>query len=496
MGFKLEMAEENMATLEISVDETKYERSIQSTLKKLGKQVNIPGFRKGKAPRHMVERHLGKNYILDEAAQPLIAPAYFATLSEAELDPIAPPEVDIIQLEEGQELVFTAKIQLPPHVELGAYLDLPVDQDIPEITDEQIDEELRHQQESYARIVVLDQDIPAENGDTVIIDFVGYKDGIAFEGGTGDDFSLTLGSGAFIPGFEEQLIGSTTGESVQVNVTFPDDYHHNELKDQPVVFEVTVNSIKRKELIPLDDEFAKDVSEFDTLEEYRQDIKKNLTEAQRTQLSQERKAEVIKIAVENAQVDIPDVMIENRYKMMLEDMQTSLERQGMTLAQYCQYFGMDSKTFLTGFKSQAEKAVRQDLVLDAIAEAEDIAWPEDVFSKEMEKIAEAHHCSVEELVQRLQDQGELRGLKKSMRRENTIKFLLSKNLPHLALEEDLALTEGDLALTEGDPALTEGDPALTEGALPLVEIGLPDDDQSNEGLTLPDDDQSDKGLAL
>ncbi|MCL1917129.1 MAG: trigger factor [Peptococcaceae bacterium] len=431
MGFKLEMEEKNRVTLQISVDEEKYERSIQSTLKKLGRQVNIPGFRKGKAPRHMVERHVGKDYILDEAAQPLIAPAYFATLSEAELDPIAPPEVDFVQVEEGQELIFTAKIQLPPDVELGAYLDLAIDQDIPDTTEEQVEEELKRRQESYARMVVLEQDIPAEDGDTVNIDFVGYKDGIAFTGGTGEDVNLVLGSGTFIPGFEEQLIGAATGESVQVNVTFPEEYHQEDLRDQPVVFEVTVNSIKRKELVPLDDEFAKDVSEFDTLEEYRQDIKKNLAEDLLKRLNQERRAEVIKIAVENAQVDIPLVMVESRYQMMVEDMKASLSQQGMTLGQYCQYFGMEPETFMNGFKSEAEKAVKSDLVLDAIAEAEDIAWPEDDFMEQMKKVAEARQCSVEEVVQRFRDHGELLGLKKSIRRESVVKFLISKNLPDL-----------------------------------------------------------------
>jgi trigger factor len=429
MGFKLEMEEKNKATLEISVDEEKYAKSVQSTVRKLGQQVNIPGFRKGKAPRHIIERHVGKEYILDEAAQPLIGPAYFATLDEAQLDPIAPPQVDIVQAEEGKDLIFTAAIQLPPGVELGTYLDLPIERDIPETTDEQVNEELSRRRDAHAKIVVVDQDVPAENGDTVNIDFTGYKDDIAFEGGHGEGITLVLGSGKFIPGFEEQIIGAKTGDSIQVDVTFPEEYPQEDLKGQKAVFQVTVNSIKRKELVPLDDEFAKDVSEFETLEEYREDIKNYLHETQKERFKQERRAEIITMTVDNAQVDIPDIMIGERYQTMIRDTHTSLEKQGITIAQYCQYFGMDMDKFMADLKNEAEKAVKTDLVLDAIAQAEDIVWPEDEFMKEMEEISKTHQCSVEELIKRLEDQGELRNLKRTMRRESTLKFLISKNFP-------------------------------------------------------------------
>ena len=432
MGFKLEMAEKT-ATLEISVDKDKYEKSIQSTLKKLGKQVNIPGFRKGKAPRHILERHLGKEYILDEAAQPLIGPAYYETLNEADLDPIAPPEVDIVEL--GEEFVFTAKIQLPPAVQLGQYLDLPVNQEAPVVTEEQIEEELKKRQEAHARIIVLEPEDPAENHDIVNIDFFGYKDGIAFDGGSGEDHSLQLGSGSFIPGFEEQLIGAKTGDDVEVQVTFPEEYHEETLRGQPVIFNVKVNSIKRKELVALDDEFAKDISEFDTLEELRSDIKTTMTQSALAKFNQESRGEVVKMAVANAEVDIPETMITDRYQMMRDDMKENMEKQGITLELYCQYFGMDMEKFNDEIKTSAVEAVKTDLVMDAIAQAESIECSEEAFKAELKTFAEIYKCSVEELMQRLQDRGDLRGMKKSMTRDRVKEFLVKKNLPNLEQPE-------------------------------------------------------------
>ncbi|MCL1853069.1 MAG: trigger factor [Peptococcaceae bacterium] len=432
MGFKVERADKS-ATLEITVDKEKYEKSIQSTIKKLGKQVNIPGFRKGKAPRHILERYLGREYVLDEAAQPLIGPAYYEALDEADLDPIASPEVDIVEL--GEELVFTAKIQLPPEVQLGQYLELSVNQEAPEIEDEQVEEELNRRQEAHARIVVLEPEDAAVNNDIVNIDFSGYKDGIAFEGGSGEDFNLQLGSGTFIPGFEEQMIGTTTGDDVEVELTFPEDYHEEALRGQPVVFYVKVNSIKRKELVALDDEFAKDISEFDTLEELRADIKNTMVQNSLARFNQDCREEVIRTAVANSAVDIPEVMIDDRYQKLKQDTQANMEKQGITLELYCQYFGMDIKQLEAEIKTSAEEAVKTELVFDAIAEAESIACSEEDFIAEMGTFAQAYKTSVEDLMKGLRERGDLRGMRKSMNRDRVRTFLFERNLPELLRRE-------------------------------------------------------------
>jgi len=423
MAFTLEKMENNKVKLEITVEEQKYQKSLGMTLKKLGNQANIPGFRKGKAPRHMLERYWGKDYIENEAAQPLMGPACFEALNEADLDPISTPKVDIVQVGDGKDLIFTAEVQLPPEVELGAYLDLPIETKPAEVTDQQVDEEIRKRQEAHAKIITLEEGMAAENGDNVNIDFTGYKDGEAFDGGSAERYDLLLGSQMFIPGFEEQLVGVKVGETVDINVTFPEDYKAEALKGQPVVFKVTVNSIKRKELVPLDDEFAKDVSEFDTLDEYREDIKATLLKNLEDRLEQERKASIISTVVDNAVVEPPDSMVLARCDSMLNDLQNNLARQGISLAQYCQFLGIDPQTFQNDMRTKAEGAVKTDMVLDAIAQKEKITCTDEDLLAEIEKMADKNKRSAEEILQLLEAQGEKRNFKKTINRERVINFL-------------------------------------------------------------------------
>lgn len=426
MAVKVEKVEKNKVALEISVEAGEFDTAINKTAKKLAGQVNIPGFRKGKAPRHLVERHLGKEYVLNEALEPVLGPAYVQAIQESEIEPVSRPEVELVQVEEGKDLIFKAVVEIKPEVELGQYTGLSVEKQEVAVTDEEVEQELQRRQEMHAKVEVIEEG-KVQDKDIVTIDFEGFVDDVPFEGGKAEDHELTIGSGAFIPGFEEQLIGAEIGQEVDVNVKFPDEYHSKELAGKDALFKVKIKGIKRKELIPLDDEFAKDVSEFDTLDELRQDIKQKMITATEMRLNNEHRAEVVKKAVENANVEVPEGMIEMRIDSMLNDLQTNLSYQGLTIEQYCNYINSSEEKLREDYRSQAVEGIKTELVLEQIGKDLDIAISDEDMDAEMLKLSEHYGREVEELKTTLAARGELDLFKQGMISDKVIDYLVEHN---------------------------------------------------------------------
>lgn len=398
------------------------DQAMDQAYRKIVKQVNIPGFRRGKAPRFMVERYVGKETLFGEAAEIVVPEAYTEALKETETEPIAQPKIDIVQGEPGKPLIFKATVEVKPEVTLGEYKGLEVKRPSTEVTEEDVNKELERLQNRHARLITV-EDGEVQNGDTAIIDFTGYVDGEAFEGGTAENYSLTIGSGTFIPGFEEQLVGVKVGEEKDVNVTFPEDYHAENLAGKPATFKVKVKELKRKELAPLDDEFAKDVSEFDTLEELKNDIRNKLKQTAEEQAKAAVENGAVDAAVANATVEIPEVMVEQKVDQMLNNVNQRLMQQGINLDQYFQYTNSSVDEMRQRMKPDAEKTVRNELVLDAIAKAEKIEASEEEINEELKKIAEYVRQDVEIVRKTLELQGEMGHIIQDIVRRKTVSFL-------------------------------------------------------------------------
>jgi len=426
MSVSVEKIEKNVVALEVTVDAEKFVLAVNQAAKTLAKKVNVPGFRKGKAPRKMVELHVGKEALYDEALDHLVGAAYAEAVVESGIKPVDRPSVDLVQIEEGKDLIFKAKVSVKPEVELGEYTGLHIEQDAVSVTDDKVLEELKSQQEQHARLMTLDSG-KVENEDTVTLDFEGFTGDEPFVGGKAENYELVIGSGTFIPGFEEGLIGVEIGQHVDVNVTFPDEYHSEELAGKEAVFKTDIKKIQRKELSVLDDEFAKDVSEFETLDELKADLRNKLLkqgelEAQRAQV----KAVISKV-VDNASVEIPEVMFTERIKVMVEDLNRNLAQQGMTIEQYYQYTNSTEEIMLERLRPQAAESVKADLVLEAVAKAEGIAVTEDEVDKEIQKLAERHKQDAKALKQSLMARGEIEFYKESLISEKTVSFLVEQN---------------------------------------------------------------------
>lgn len=417
-----ERIEKNTVLLEIEVEAEKMDQAMDQAYRKIVKQVNIPGFRRGKAPRFMVERYVGKETLFGEAAEIVVPEAYTEALKETETEPIAQPKIDIVQGEPGKPLIFKATVEVKPEVTLGEYKGLEVKRPSTEVTEEDVNKELERLQNRHARLITV-EDGEVQNGDTAIIDFTGYVDGEAFEGGTAENYSLTIGSGTFIPGFEEQLVGVKVGEEKDVNVTFPEDYHAENLAGKPATFKVKVKELKRKELAPLDDEFAKDVSEFDTLEELKNDIRNKLKQTAEEQAKAAVENGAVDAAVANATVEIPEVMVEQKVDQMLNNVNQRLMQQGINLDQYFQYTNTSVDEMRQRMKPDAEKTVRNELVLDAIAKAEKIEASEEEINEELKKIAEYVRQDVEIVRKTLELQGEMGHIIQDIVRRKTVSFL-------------------------------------------------------------------------
>ena len=369
MKVSVERIDNHKAVLEVEVPQEDVDKAVNRAYQKLAAKVNIPGFRKGKVPRKILERHIGNEAIMEEAFDFIVPDAYGTALQENNLEVVSRPEIDVVSLKEGEPCVFKATVVVKPEVTLGQYKNLKIAAVSAVVTDEDVEKQLTDMRDRQAKMVVVPDAVLAK-GDFAIIDFTGFVDGAPFKGGEGQGYPLEVGSGSFIPGFEEQLLGAKSGEDRTVNVTFPADYFVKELASKAAEFKVKIQDIKRKELPPFDDELAKDVSEFATLEELKTDLRNKLEEAAKEKAEREFKNNVVKAAVDNAPMDIPDVMVNDRVDVMIQDLAVNLENRGMQLAKYLEYVHMDMNDMKKSYRDSALANVKVDLLLEAIAKAE------------------------------------------------------------------------------------------------------------------------------
>lgn len=396
MSLQVEKLEKNMAKLTIEASAEELEKAIQAAYQKNKGKINMPGFRKGKAPRVMIEKMYGPGVFYEDAANALIPDAYAKEVESCDLDIVSQPKIDVVQIEKGKSFIFTAEVALKPVVTLGEYKGVEVEKQAVEVTDDEIMAEIDKERENNSRTIDVD-DRAVQNGDMVKLNFEGFVDGEAFEGGKGEDYDLTIGSGSFIPGFEEQLVGAKIGEEMEVNVTFPEEYQAAELAGKAAVFKCTVNEIKVKELPEADDDFAKDVSEFDTLAEYKEDIKKNLAEKKEKEAKTAKENAVVAKIVENATMEIPDPMVDGQVRQMADDFARRIQSQGLSVEQYFQFTGMTAEKLFEQMRPEAEKRIQNSLVLEAVAKAENIQISDEKVEEELAKMAEMYKMEVEKL---------------------------------------------------------------------------------------------------
>ena len=396
MSLQVEKLEKNMAKLTIEASAEDFEKAIQKVYLKARGRINIPGFRKGKAPRKLIEKMYGTGVFYEDAANDLIPTAYAEALKDCDLEIVSRPEINVTQIESGKPFIFTAEVAVKPEVTLGEYKGVEVEKSDVEVTDEDINKEVDKERENNSRTIDVD-DRAVESGDIIKLDFDGSVDGVPFAGGKAENYTLTIGSGSFIPGFEDQLIGTKIGEDKDVTVTFPEDYHEKSLAGKEAVFKCKVNAITVKELPDADDEFASEVSEFETLAEYKEDIKKKLTEKKEKEARAKKEAQAVEKAVENATMEIPDAMIDTQVQSMREDFARRMQSQGLSLEQYFQFTGMDAKKMHDQMKPEALKRIQNSLVLEAVAKAENIEISDEKVDEEIAKMAEAYKMEVEKL---------------------------------------------------------------------------------------------------
>lgn len=402
MGVQVEKLEKNMAKLTVEVSAEEVEKAIQTAYQKMKKNINIPGFRKGKAPRHLIEKMYGKEVFYNDAIDNMLPSAYAKAVDECGEEIVSRPEIQVVQLESGKPFIFTASVAVKPEVVLGEYKGIQVDKAPVEVLDAEIEAEITKEREANARTITVD-DRAVQKGDIISLDFDGYVDGKAFEGGKSEDYELTIGSGAFIPGFEEQLVGAEIGKELEVNVTFPEEYHAKELAGKAAVFKCKVNSAKVKELPEVDDEFAQEVSEFDTLDAYKEDIKAKLLKDKEEDARRVKEDAVIEKIIEGAQTEIPDAMVEFQSEQMMEDFAQRMQAQGLSLQQYFQFSGMTAEKYKEQMKPRALKNIQSRLVLEAVAKAENIEATEEDLDAEMTKMAEMYKMEVEKVKELISD---------------------------------------------------------------------------------------------
>ena len=396
MSVQVEKLEKNMAKLTIEVSADEFESALEKAYNKNKGKITLPGFRKGKAPRKMIEKMYGAGIFYEDAANEIIPGAYAKAADECGEDIVSQPDISVTQIEKGKSFIFTAEVAVKPEVTLGDYKGVEVEKTEVSVSEEDVDKEVDKERESNSRMIDID-DRAVENGDMIKLDFEGFVDGVAFAGGKGEDYPLTIGSGSFIPGFEDQLVGAKIGEETEVNVTFPEDYQAEELKGKAAVFKCKVNEIKVKELPEADDEFAKDVSEFDTLAEYRDDIRAKLLERKTQDAKRAKENKVVAKAVENASMEIPEAMINEQVRRMADDFSRRIQAQGITFEQYMQFTGMTVDQMLDQMKPEALKRIQNSLVLEAIAKAENIEISDERVDEEIAKMAEQYKMEVDKL---------------------------------------------------------------------------------------------------
>ena len=401
-GLPVEKLEKNMAKLTIEVSAEEFDAAIEQAYQKDKKKISLPGFRKGKAPRKMIEKMYGTGVFYEDAANIVIPKAYSEAAKECGEEIVSQPEISVTQIGAGQPFIFTAEVALKPAVTLGDYKGVEVEKTPVEVSEEEVDKEVDKERENNSRTIDVD-DRAVEKGDMIKLNFEGFVDGTPFEGGKAEDYSLTIGSGSFIPGFEDQLIGAKIGEEVEVNVTFPEEYHAAELKGKPAVFKCTVNEIKVKELPEADDEFAKDVSEFDTLAEYKDDIRAKLLEKKTADAKREKQNKTVAKAVENATMEIPEAMITEQVRRMADDFARRLQSQGLSMDQYMQFTGLTMDALAQQMRPEALKRIQNSLVLEAIAKAENIEVSDEKVNEEIEKMAAAYKMEADKLKELIGD---------------------------------------------------------------------------------------------
>lgn len=422
MSLQVEKLEKNMAKLTIEVSSDELEKALQSAYMKQKNRISLPGFRKGKVPRQMIEKMYGAEIFYDDAANDLIQGAYSDAYDESGLEIVSQPKIDIVQIEKGKPFIFTAEVAIKPEVTLGEYKGLSVDKVSDDVEPEEVDERIRKEAEKNARTIAV-EGRPVQDKDEVVLDFEGFVDGVAFEGGKGENYPLVIGSGSFIPGFEEQLIGTEPEKEVEVKVTFPEDYHAEDLKGKDAVFKCTIHEIKAKELPEIDDEFAAEVSEFDTLEEYKADVAAKLKEQKASEGKTKQEDQAVEQAVENASMEIPEAMIETQARQMTDDFANRMRSQGISLEQYFQLTGMSEEKMLDEFHVQAEKRIRTRLVLEAVAKAENIEISDEKLDEELGKMAESYKMEVDKLKE-LMGENEKKQMREDMAVQEAVTFLL------------------------------------------------------------------------
>ena len=422
MSLQVEKLEKNMAKLTIEVPASDLEKALQSAYMKQKNKISLPGFRKGKVPRQMIEKMYGAEIFYDDAANELIPKAYSEAYEECELDIVSRPEIDVVQIEKGKPFIFTAEVAIKPEVTLGEYKGLEVDKYSTRVTQKEVDEKIQQEAEKNARTITV-EDRPVQDGDEVILDFEGFVDGEAFEGGKGENYPLTIGSGSFIPGFEEQLVGAEAEKEVEVKVTFPEDYHAEELKGKDAIFKCTVHEIKAKELPEIDDEFAAEVSEFDTLDEYKADVKAKIKEQKAAEGKRKQEDQAVEKAVANASYEIPKAMIDTQVDQMANDFAQRIQSQGLTLEQYFQFTGMTSEKMIEELRPQAIKRIETRLVLEAIAKAENIEISDEKLDEELAKMAASYNMEADKLKE-FMGESEKKQMKEDMAVQEAVTFLV------------------------------------------------------------------------
>lgn len=403
MSLQVEKLEKNMAKLTIEVSADEFSKAVEEAYQKNRGKISVPGFRKGKVPKKMIEQMYGKAVFYEDAANALIPGAYEKALEECEETIVSSPKINVTQIEEGKAFIFTAEVALKPEVTLGTYKGVEVDKIEISVTDEEVEADLKQQQENNSRVVTVER--PVADGDIAVIDYEGFADGVAFDGGKGEDYSLTIGSHSFIDNFEEQLIGKNAGEECEVNVTFPEEYHAKELAGKPAVFKVTVKEVKEKQLPELNDEFAGEVSEFETLDAYKEDIRKKLTEKKEAEAKNEKEDAVITAVIENAQMEIPEAMVETQQRQIVDEFAQRLQMQGLSMEQYFQFTGLSYQHMLEQVKPQAERKIKSRLVLEAVVAAENIVATEEDYEEEIKRMAEGYRMEADKIKELMGEQG-------------------------------------------------------------------------------------------
>ncbi len=403
MSLQVEKLEKNMAKLTIEVPAEELEAAIEQAYQKNKGRIQIPGFRKGKVPRKLIEQMYGKSFFYEDAANALIPEAYEKAVEECTETIVSSPKIDVTQIEAGKPFIFTAEVALKPDVTLGQYKGVEVPAADTAVTDEEVDADLNQQRENNSRMVTVDRAV--EDGDIAVIDYEGSVDGVAFEGGKGENYSLAIGSHSFIDNFEEQLIGKKAGEEVDVNVTFPEEYHAKELAGKPALFKVSVKEVKEKQLPELDDEFASEVSDFETLAEYKEDIRKKLGEKKEEDAKRAKEDAAVEAVIAQAQMEIPDAMVETQQRQMLDDFAQRLQMQGMSLDLYCQYTGQTQASMLESVKPQALKRIQSRLVLEAVAAAEGIVASEEDYENEVKRMADNYKMEADKVKEIMGENG-------------------------------------------------------------------------------------------